>query len=462
MKHTRACSEVLFGPLKPEEGIKFTTKSYNDVKWFPCVIYRSKKNKIDKKTIWRMLIEQERALERIRYPLREEKRAKPKKSWLEKINERRELAAFYIRQLQKPTIAEVCRMSGCGRKLVRDVMQDLMAFGNPLPFDYANIKDPELVQELDRTIDEVRGTFTTITDIKRQHKEFSRKWIGRRLRGSGYKWLKMVRRKRNDPEPDRNRSTRVKGVVKHLAQANSDPTVMSIYIDEVHFMLEQTATHNWRSKEQAEDEMVYNRRDYPEKAKLTAIAACTTKKFLAIQVFKQDINAEEFLYFLQAVIASIPKGQKVSILVDNATCHASEKVRKAKAGKFLFMNSPKLFRANAIENAFSFVKAEWRKRAEVDTLEEEAMHLVRIFFDPVNEKRFLGIAFNHARSLVGLFKLNFGDLGEVSEGEMSSEEESMDESRNKKSRDRSAMMREGSQSSRADISEEGSFGMDVE
>ena len=71
MKHTRACSEVLFGPLGPEEGIKFTTKSYNDVKWFPCVMYRSKKNKIDKKTIWRMLIEQERELERIRYPLRE-------------------------------------------------------------------------------------------------------------------------------------------------------------------------------------------------------------------------------------------------------------------------------------------------------------------------------------------------------------------------------------------------------
>ena len=92
--------------------------------------------------------------------------------------------------------------------------------------------------------------------------------------------------------------------------------------------------------------------------------------------------------------------------------------------KFLFMNSPKLFRANAIENSFSFVKAEWRKRAEVQTIEEEAQHLVRIFFDDRNEQRFKGVAFNHARSLVGLFKLNFGDLGEVTQDDISNGEES--------------------------------------
>lgn len=283
------------------------------------------------------------------------------------------------------------------------------------------------------------------------------------MRDRGYKWLKMARRLRK-PGPDRNRTTRVKGVLKHLAQANSEEEVVNIYVDEVHFMLMQTATHNWRSSDQAEDDMIYNRRPWPEKAKLTVIAACTIKKFLAIQIFKQDINADEFLYFLQEVLASVPRGQKVTVLADNASCHSAALVQKTKAGKFLFMNSPGLFRANAIENAFSFVKAEWRKRHQVSTLEEEAHQLVRIFFDPLNEKRFMGIAFNHARSLVGLFELNFNSMSKSLEEEASSAEEMIEEStyKSKKTKNCSLQMRESSPSSQSGSSQNRSFTMDVE
>ena len=451
MKTTRECSAVLFKMPEPGQEVKFAKREFEVAKWLPCVKYKSKK-RIDSTTVWRQLVTKQRELELLRYPEKEEKKAKPKKTWEDKVNERRQLAAYYFHSLVRPTIAEVSKMAGCGRKLAKEVMHDVLAFGRPLPYSYPNVKPREQVEELDRTIAEVRGSFSTITDIKRRHCAFSKKWIGRRLHGSGFRWLKMTRRLRH-PGPDLHRSSRVKAVVKHLAQAITHTDVVNVYVDEVHFMLTQTATHNWRNDNQAEDDMVYNRRPWPEKAKLTCIAACTLKGFLAVQVFRQDINADEFLYFLQEILMKMPRGQKVSVLADNATCHSASLVQKSRAGKFLFMNSPGLFRANAIENAFSFVKAEWRKRPQVCTYEEEAQQLARIFFDGVNEKRFLGIAFNHARSLVGLCRLNFGDMEESSREEGSSDDEDRGQG--------SLRMTKGSRSVSV-RSERSSFEMDVE
>ena len=424
-KTTRECSVVLFGMLQPGETVTFANREYQVLKRLPCKPFKTKK-RVDPKQIKKKLIAKEQQLQLLRHPEREPRTTKAKESWFDKVNKRRELAAHYWTHLQSPTIADVCRMSGCGRKLAREVQRDLLKFGQVIPFHYNNRKTRESVQELDRSIQEVRGTFTTISDIKRQHGSFSRKWIAKRLRESGYRFLKMVKKKRN-PGPDVNRTTRAKAVVKHLAQAHSETDIINIYVDEVHFMLVQTSTHNWRSYDQAEDDMVYNRRPWPEKAKLTVIAACTIKGFIAIQIFKQDINAEEFLFFLQSLLVSLPPRSKVTVLADNASCHTAGVVKVARAGKFLFMNSPGLFRANAIENAFSFIKAEWRKRPQVESFEEEAHQLVRIFFDPLNEKRFVGIAFNHARSLVGLFRLNFEGKETLSSAEASDDDKDPDQ-----------------------------------
>ena len=171
---------------------------------------------------------------------------------------------------------------------------------------------------------------------------------------------------------------------------------------------------------------MYNRNNWPDNSQLTVIASCTTKRFIAIQIFKHKINADEFLYFLQSVLVSMPRHKRVTVLADNASVHAAFKIQKSKAGKFLIMNSVGLFRANAIENAFSFCKAEWRKRPVVETIEEEALQIANIMFDPLNEKRFEGVAFNHARSLVGLFKLNFPKVKDDSE-EVSHEDEIYEE-----------------------------------
>jgi hypothetical protein len=74
-------------------------------------------------------------------------------------------------------------------------------------------------------------------------------------------------------------------------------------------------------------------------------------------------------------------------------------VDKTEASKFIFINVSMMFQLNLIENAFSFMRAAFRKRPHFDTVEEEITHLARLFFDPGNEKRFRGVYRNHLRTL---------------------------------------------------------------
>src|SRR5688572_14211165 len=98
---TRLCSEVYFGPPRPGDSIKLTIKNYKAIRSLPPVPYKSS-CRIDKKILWRMLVAGERRLELIKYPEKEKKHIRQKKTWEQKMNEKRELVAFYVRTLAQP------------------------------------------------------------------------------------------------------------------------------------------------------------------------------------------------------------------------------------------------------------------------------------------------------------------------------------------------------------------------
>ena len=77
---------------------------------------------------------------------------------------------------------------------------------------------------------------------------------------------------------------------------------------------------------------------------------------------------------------------------------------KTEVSKFFSFNEPRMFQLNIIENAFSFIRGMFRKRPQVDTMEEEAREIVRIFFDQDNERRFKGLMRNHLRQLIKYHK----------------------------------------------------------
>ena len=208
-------------------------------------------------------------------------------------------------------------------------------------------------------------------------------------------------------------------MISHLVQALNSPRTTVIYIDEVHFPLYQTAERRWTLDLQGED-LFYNRRPV-EETKLSVVAACDLTGFIAIQVFQKEVTSYDFLCLLQSMLERFKSDERVTVLADNATWHTSPKVMQSKAGSYLHFNVPGLFRVNAIENAFSWVRAEFRKRPLVHSLAEETRLLLEIFFSRENAKRFIGIHKNHLRQMLLLMKdnspmLNFDDesvLGEL-------------------------------------------------
>jgi hypothetical protein len=238
----------------------------------------------------------------------------------------------------------------------------------------------------------------TVAELKRRHPDFSRKFILQELKATGHKW-RMLPKERENPEHEPPRPAHVFRVISHLAQALHDPTADVYYCDEMKFPLRQNASYHWINPA-FKDELVYSRR-YSETLTLNAVVMCSTRGFHAVQIYKHEINAEEFIYFLTQAISALPNnGKSFTILTDNATWHTAEAVRKTEVSKLLYFNVPYAFQINLIENAFSAVRDAFRRRQQVQTMEEEAKLIFGIFFDPKHEQRFKGIFRNHVRTMV--------------------------------------------------------------
>ena len=416
MKRTRECTPVLYAAPATVAELSFAQISYKVMESLPIKPFKSKtavRNEDIDCMLEKKLAELNLLKEQARFETMVPSRRK-EACWRDKVNRKRRLIASCINRQANLNLREICRYTGSSFAMVKNVHLDLLHRRQWQQFEYPNRKHQSEVTELLRTISQVDGSYSTISDLKQRHPNFSRKWIAKTLRGTGHRWRLMLK-KRKTPKSSGYSPKEVIKVVGHLAQSIVNEHVEVLYIDEVHFPLVQTSTHHWTTLNPDKEQLVYNRRPV-EETKLSVIAVCTLKSFVAVQIFKRDITADDFLYFLQEVLKLYGREKKVTVLADNATWHKTDSIAKSKAGKFLYFNVKGLFQSNAIENCFSFVRAEFRKRPLVGSLEEEALLLGKIFFSSDNVKRFEGIARNHLRSLRMLLKREVA--ADQGEGEM--------------------------------------------
>lgn len=321
-----------------------------------------------------------------------------KLTWREKINRKRELVKACLLKQAIPNLTAAARFAGVNHGTVKAIFNELKLTGQVASYDYNNMKSAEETDSLLKDISGIENGFKTVTDLKRRHPSFSRKAILKHLHLQGFRYW-MLPKERKNPQVRMVNSTRVCRLISHIAQAISDPNTTILYVDEMKFPLYQTSTHSWRHKNSdPQDAIIYNRREAYETS-LTAIALCSLEKFEAVQLFQREVTGPDFLYFLNTSIAKLPPGRHYTIIADNATWHTADVVKNSKISSFLYFNEPKLFQLNIIENAFSFIRHAFRKREIVQSLEEEARSIVRIFFDPKNVSRFKGLLRNHLRQL---------------------------------------------------------------
>ena len=415
-KETRESSVVFFGPRQVQDPVEFGTRKFELVPNFAATPYQSKENERHRKifeVLKGLYTEHCNSIKRFKLDEEESKTEKPVRlSRAQKINQKRALVAGILKTRPHVNFREVCSISGCSFKLVKRVFRDMQWDGTFKPYNYPNLKPPEVLAQFDESVRHLQGSFKTIADLKRENPHCSRKWIARQIKQTGFRWLKLKRKLKNPPEK-RPKAKAIIRVISHLMQALSCPRAVVLYIDEAHFPLFQTSDKRWTLGMHLDDR-IYNHRVFPTE-KLTVVAACDLTGFVAIQIFKRDVNSDDFLHLLQSLLDRYTANDQVTVLADQATYHTSARVMLSAASRFLHLNVPGLFRLNAIENCFSFVRAEFRKRPLVRTFEEEAALLVQIFYHPDNARRFEGIHKNHLRQLLLLLMENSLALEDIND-----------------------------------------------
>ena len=428
---TRECTPVYLDYPGDLDEIGFLMKEYQVRDYFAWQPFESKRRmKFD--TVEDLLLAKQEELaklkeqakreeeERKKEELRKKHEAEGKKkrkpyvpkskrlTWKQKINLKRQQVAVCLGLQSQPNLTEVMRWTGCSFYLVKKVFDELAFSGEVPEYHYPQEKTPAQLAQLTQSIAEVNGTFATIADLKRKT-GFCRKFIARHLHQTGHRW-QLVRKNELKPTQPAYTHEEVLKTVRHLSQSLTNSRVQTYYIDEVHFPLWQTSDHHWTLDQFNGHDLWYNRRTTPGVEKLSVIAMCSTERFVAVQVFKREICGQDFLYFLQEALTRVPNSARITVLADNATWHTAAVVMTTEASKAIEFNAPGLFQANLIENAFSFVRAEFRKRPIVHTVEDETRQLLRIFFDDRNTHRFRGIYRNHIRSLLALLTKHYAAL----------------------------------------------------
>lgn len=402
---TRQCTEVYYGRTAPDHRPAFVSRHNPRITHFDQRVFKSRDH-VHQDDVLKALYQIQQIMEQHKIKdqlVRLKKQKKAKLSWSDKVNKKRRLIRDIIKNACCPNISAIAKRVNASYKTVKSIMTQMSTQGAISPFEYNNLKTQEQEDTLERTIDEVPRTFLTVSTIKRQNPDYSRKKILQALHDRGLRY-RLMPKAPLIPEKCTINSTRVCRFISHVSQAICDSSTVVLYVDEMKLPLYQTAERRWMPVDTpVEDQLVYNRRQVPD-VTLIVIALCSMEKFEAVQIFTNEVTGVDFLYFLNNAIARLPAHKSYTVVADNATWHHAGIVSEAEVSKFLAFNEPKLFQLNLIENAFSYVRHAFRARPVVESLEEEAKSIVDIFFDEDSKRRFDGFSRQHLRNLIEFFQ----------------------------------------------------------
>ena len=400
---TRPCTEVYSEAPAPDHVPQFLEREIVKVESFEQqrVKGRPHMTKDQTRTLIKELIEasvhSSKRSRRLRDLKPNERQRRPKLSREAKVNQKRRLIAECIRNQQTLNLKQVAKHTKSCYKTVKKVYWSLVDQRQPETYEYNNVKDPTDLAALEADIRQADGGLASVADLKRANPTFSRKKILEVLHSLDLRWRKLPLAEPKFRTYDPPSQTRLDYIISTMAQVHANPDAQMLYVDEMKYPLIQTAKYHWIGKDR-ESQIKLNRRDVQDTT-LTAIALCSTERFVAVQLFRGEINGQDFLNFLNTAISRLSTDKHYLILADNATWHSSALVQKSEAYRYLFFNEPRMFQINMIENAFSAVRAEFRKRDMALNVEEEARIILDIFYSKHNTDRFEGYNRNHLRML---------------------------------------------------------------
>jgi hypothetical protein len=315
----------------------------------------------------------------------------------EQVNALREEISLSINSTGFKSYKDVARRVCCHTSTVKSVYLQMTLHGQPREYQYNNLHSQGTVQRLDNLINQPANQFLTTMDYKRRVPTCSKKYLRRKLKASGRRYVKLKRERKVQIEKRWNKVV-LKRVIWTAVQAMAREKEAILFLDEAAFPCNQTTDYCWVRKG---ERVIYNRREKTET--LNVIALCNQKGYVAFQVHSREPNKEAIHFFLTQVLERLKDMKKVVILLDNAGWHHSNLVEKSKVRELLLFNVAYCWESNMIENTFSKMKSLWRQRRVARTTEEEVETLVGMFREGWSKSDFAGYRRQYYRQLERLF-----------------------------------------------------------
>mgnify|MGYP003418277101 FL=1 len=322
---------------------------------------------------------------------------KPSKPcWRDQVNHKRVEISKYYHSACNYSVKKVAELTGSNQATVKAVFKQLQIRGRLVPFQYNNQLQQQDLTVLGECIDDPRHLFYSVPQIKRIHPRFSKKAITRQIKLRGYTWKRLKRTparpdpRRRVPHPDL-----IHQVVSTVVTGLFDDDKAVYFVDEFKLPLFQTPDYSWSKGD--DRDYLFNSR--PDTLTYTGIVMCSIRGFEAYQIYTDEVNSRDFQYFMQEAILRLPTDKAITVVMDQATWHTAQLLRQTDVHRFFCFNAPGVFQLNMIENAFSAIRSDFRKRAVTTTTAEELCAIADLFSWEVNEKRFVGYYKNYLRSL---------------------------------------------------------------
>lgn len=329
------------------------------------------------------------------------KRIKP--DWKTVVNNKRQAVRNVIEKAGCTSIKDISKTAKVTQKLAKQILC-LMAMGDDIPtYDYNNRHTDETINQVDSLINDRANRYATAGGIKRQlGTKVSKKFIRRRFLAKGYVY-KRLRKTGTRKLADRYRNQRVDAVYSTVSQGFQETDNVLYFLDEIKFPLSSTGGFCWMANG---EDLIFNDRD--DNLTLHAIAICDSNGFTAFQIFLDEINSVDVLYFVTTFLNSRGQDKQLTIILDNAAWHNSHIVQQSPVFTYFLFNSPRFYEGNLIENSFSAIKDTFRTRRVFSHLYDEVECLIDNFLDPVHQLRFQGYCRHYLRTAHEIinYKLN--------------------------------------------------------
>jgi hypothetical protein len=303
----------------------------------------------------------------------------------DKVNILRQNISWYLQSDTTYTLRQIAKYCSCHTSTVKKVRRRL-SIGDEEPYEYNNLHSENDLNRLKGDITDPIYRFYSINDYKRRNPVFSKKRITKEIKLAGKKWkrTRQTPQIRNNDIPD-NAEEDVLRTMAHIVNGITTEGNKILFVDEVIFQLNTSGKYCWT---RTEDNVVEERAG--DNTVITAIVMCSKDRFEFMQLYQGQVSSSAFLYFLQKAMTQLPINMNYSILLDNAPWHHTSILRHSAMNRFLHFNLPRQYQLNMIENSFSAIKCDFRRRVVSNDIRDEINAIHNLFQPALNDTRFIG------------------------------------------------------------------------